>query len=252
MSSHRASALLLMILILGLGTAQRSVQSQDAPPGTVQQAATPSTDKDEQKKDLELQKLRSGIAKLSVESEKLRLDGYLGWIAPTVSLLTIAILALTVFWQRKTALDVQMRQAGQAIEIQKRQADQAIEIQTRQGQHALELKIADFVMGSRSPAQALKRAELLTALYKGQVGNEFLEVVKTRAAQGDFPGDLGIEIRKTIFDKLSGNYKEPADVAELARRIFSGDQWLKVLEVPEKRKSAGADETKNAVEEADC
>jgi hypothetical protein len=215
MSIHRASALLLLILILGLGTAQRSVHSQDAPSSTVQQAATPSTDKDEQKKDLELQKLRSEIAKLSAESAKLRADSFWSWTAPIASIvgiLTLPILAWTISSQRKTAL----------------------EVQKQEGEHELVVKIADFVMGSRSPEHALKRAELLTALYKGQAANEFLNLVKSKAAEKDFPGDIGIEMRKIVFDKLASNYKEPAEMVELARRIWPNDGWLKKLDVPKK------------------
>jgi hypothetical protein len=165
-------------------------------------------------------RLKEEIEKVRAEAEKLRTDKMTGWIAPAVSVLSVLILALTLVSQRKTA----------------------IQVQRKQGQHELALKIADFIMSSRSPAMAEQRAELLSSLSVDGVSSRFLETVMTHTKAKNFPGDIGYDLRTRFFEATAAKYDEPSDVAELARRIFTGDDWLKNDLTPPKMvmQSAGA------------
>ena len=155
---------------------------------------------------MELRKLQAEIAKLSAEAHKLYWNNLTDWIAPTVSIFTILMLAVTIRAQRRTALDVR---------------------------HILELKIAEFIMTSRTPGMARQRAALLSTLYQGGISKEFLNVVKAKADQGEFPGDLGFALRTTVFEQTAPKYADPRDIVELARRMFTGDEWLKKLDAPQ-------------------
>jgi hypothetical protein len=215
------AVILLFALCLPIWSTQ--ARSQAAPSGTSPQASTtpqaslPNA-QDDQKRDLELRKLHAEITKLSAETDKLYWDRVTGWIAPTVSVLTILILAITIVAQRRTALDVQKLQ----------------------DQHTLELKIAEFIMTSRSPAMAKDRAELLSTLYHGD-SREFLDVVRTKAEGHDFPGDIGFELRSRVFEQTALKYNDASDIIELARRIFTGDMWLRDLDTPQRTRSTDKD-----------
>jgi hypothetical protein len=187
---------------------------------------------------LEGQKLKVEMEKLSADTSKANIDSFFGWIAPLVSILSILILVATLRNQRKTALDVQERQAKSALEladrqasqardVQERQAKSALALQERQGNQALQLKITELIMASRSPALARMRAALLSTLYEESSTNPFLSKVKEMTDEHQFPGDLGHEVRTKVFEELAAKYQNPADVKLLAEKIFSGVDWLK-------------------------
>src|SRR5262249_6376286 len=94
----------------------------------------------------------------------------------------------------------------------------------------------EFIMTSRSPAMAKDRAELLSTLYHGD-SREFLDVVRTKAERHDFPGDIGFELRSRVFEQTALKYNDASDIIELARRIFTGDMWLRDLDTPQRTRS---------------
>jgi hypothetical protein len=220
-------------------TAPSPPQSATASPASVPTPATatsPAPD-DVEKRDLDLGKLRAEIQKLQADTKKAEADtkkANWDWIGPLVSVITIAVLAATLVSQRKTALDVQEKQSAASLQLQQKQGQAALELQKAQNSAALEIKVIDLVMSSRSPALARGRAELLGHLYTEEARSAFLDAVKTMTLRREFPGDLGFELRTKVFTELASKYKEPADVALLARRIFSGDDWLKEELVPSK------------------
>lgn len=209
----------------------QSATPRTASAPTAATATSPTTQVDVEKRDLELGKLRGEIQKLQADIKKAEWDSYTAWIGPALSVITIVVLAATLVSQRKTALEVQQRQGAAALALQEKQGQAALELQKAQSSAALEIKVVDLVMSSRSPALALGRAELLRHLNK-DTSNYFLQEVIQKAADRDFPGDLGFELRTKVFEVLAGKYTEPADVALLARKIFSGDDWLKEDLVP--------------------
>jgi hypothetical protein len=193
---------LLVLILLLAGWAAKSPTlafGQVTSPDPIQ------TEQRSEKENLEIARLRAEIEKVRAEAEKLQADRITGWLAPAVGVLSVLLLILTLVSQRSTAMRVQREQA----------------------QHALELKIADFIMSSRSPAMARQRAELLSGLYADGVSSRFLETVRAHAAAGDFPGDIGFDLRTRFFEATAAKYDAPSDIAELARRIFTGDKWLK-------------------------
>lgn len=192
--------LMLVVLLTGLAASSPTPAfAQVTPHDSIQ------TGQRSEKEYLEIARLRAEIEKAKAEAEKLRADRLTGWLAPAVSVLSVILLILTLVSQRSTAMRIQQEQA----------------------QHSLELKIADFIMSSRSPAMAKQRAELLSSLYADGVSSRFLETVRAHAAAGNFPGDLGLEIKVRFFEAAAAKYDTPSDIAELARRIFTGDKWLK-------------------------
>jgi hypothetical protein len=247
MPNTRLSSMMFAIfltLIPNVGSTQPA-QTPPTPPAPSAPASSSPTADDPQKRELELSKLRAEVAKLQVEVDKTQIDKYVGWIAPTVSALTLIVLVMTLVTQRKTALDVQVKQAASALAIQTKQAASALEVQTKQGASALalqqaqgdaalQLKIVELIMSSRSPALARGRAELLASSNSRNISSDFLKAVLDVTAKHQFPGDLGFELRTTVFEQLSGKYTDPSDVALLARNIFSGDDWLKANILPPK------------------
>jgi hypothetical protein len=214
-------------------------QAPSAPPSGLPSAGDP------EQRELELTKLRAEVAKLQVEIDKTRFDEKVGWIAPTVSALTLIVLVATLVAQRytalnvqekqgKTALDVQTKQAESALALQRTQGESALKLQQAQGDAALQLKIIELIMSSRSPALAKGRAELLATSNTKNIGAAFLKAVEAMTAEGQFPGDLGFELRTQVFEQLAGKYSDPSDVALLARNIFTGDDWLKKDILPPK------------------
>jgi hypothetical protein len=200
---------LLLLIVLLAGWEAKSptcAVGQATSPGTIQ------TGERSEKENLEIARLSAEIEKFRAEAAKLQTDKLTGWIAPTVSVLSVFILVLTLVVQRSTAMRVQREQA----------------------QHALELKVADFIMSSRSPAMARQRSELLSGLYADGVSNRFLETVRAHAAAEDFPGDIGFDFRTRFFAATAAKYDAPSDIAELARRIFTGDKWLQADLTPPK------------------
>jgi len=192
--------LLLIVLIASWEAKSPTIAfAQATSPGTIQ------TGERSEQENLEIARLRAEIEKCRAEAEKLQADKFTGWIAAAVSVLSVLILVVTLIDQRGTAM----------------------RIQHEQERHALELKIADFIMSSRSPAMAQQRAELLSSLSTDSVSGRFLETVRRQAADGDFPGDLGVDLRTRFFAATAAKYDAPSDIAELARRIFTGDTWLR-------------------------
>ena len=196
--------LVLILLIVGWEAKSPTLAfSQAMLPGTIEAGQS------SEKENLEIARLRAEIEKVGAEAEKLRGDKITSWIAPAASVLSVLISVLILNWTLVS------------------QRETAMQVQREQGRHALELKIADFIMSSRSPAMAEQRAELLSSLSADGVSSRFLETVITHAKAKDFPGDIGYDLRTKFFEATAAKYDAPSDVAELARRIFADDKWLK-------------------------
>jgi 2-polyprenyl-3-methyl-5-hydroxy-6-metoxy-1,4-benzoquinol methylase len=194
--------LLLVILPLAgiISTWSVSAQSQAAPKPP--DAPETAVQMDEQKKrNLEIQKLE-------VEIQKLESDRATVWIGPAISALSVLIVVVTVLVQRQTSTA----------------------LQKRQGELDLELKVAEFIMSSRSPNMARQRADLLGALYQRGITSKFLESVQSVGR--NFPGDLGIEMRTEFFTQVAAKYDAPDDVANLFRQIFPKEEWLDKVQIP--------------------
>ena len=176
-----------------LSTAPALALAQSSQPTVPQPQSAGPAGRDDEKTRLELSRLRADVDKVAAEREKLVAEKYTSWFAPAVSLLAIPILIATIILQRRTA----------------------VQVQQQHGQYALELKIAEFIMGSRSPAMARQRAELLSNLYREGVSTKFLENVRVQAGMGEFPGDLGFALRNTFFTTVASKYDNPSDILEL-------------------------------------
>jgi hypothetical protein len=148
--------MMMVLLATSLPMSFATVFGQVASPPTAQQLGT-QTLEDKDKLDLEKERLRAQTEKLKAEAWKFEWDRYTGWIAPAVSILGVPILILTMVMQRRTAMKVQ----------EGTRAPGDFKLQGEEARAALELKIADFIMSSRSPAMARMRAELLSGLYIG-------------------------------------------------------------------------------------
>src|SRR5215467_3593649 len=106
MPSTRLSAVMLAIcvaLIPNFGSTQQPAQT---PPTASAPTSGPPPADAPQRGDLKLRKLNAEVDKLQVEIEKTRVDKYFGWIAPMASAFTLIVLVATLYFQRKTALDV--------------------------------------------------------------------------------------------------------------------------------------------------
>jgi hypothetical protein len=238
LKAGRTLALVRGILIVGTVasfglTARGLCQTPTAPSPPQSATASVSTATnpapDDEKRKLELEKLRAEIDNLKADTKKAAADtekaewdsstAWTAWIGPLISVITIFILAATLIAQRKTALDVQEKQGQAALDLQKAEAIAAREI-----------KVVDLVMSSRSPALAQLKAELLGSL---EVRSPFLDAVKARTEMHQFPGDLGLELRMKVFEELASKYDEPADIVLLARQtLFGGEDWFEKLVPP--------------------
>ena len=114
--------------------------------------------------------------------------------------------------------------------MQEKQGNDALELQKERSNADRDIKVVDLIMNSRSPALAQLKAELLSSLYKEENISAFLDLVKERTEMKQFPGDLGIEMRMKVFEKLVEKCKEPADIVLLARdTLFGGEGWFEKL-----------------------
>jgi len=194
----------LTVLLLALaapGPARCAMAAEQTPgrAGPVGQAVAVDTERAK----LEMQKLHAEVDKLSVEIEKLRKELGVAWLAPiasVISVMSVAAILIAMWFQRRTAL----------------------QIQDRAERVSFELKIADILFSSNARWIAKERLQLLRKLYKHRIDEEFANSFE----KDDFPATLGQDLRMNLFQEVAGKCSTKADVMEAFSQIFPNDKWL--------------------------
>jgi hypothetical protein len=205
---------LLWVPLLTLGISAATLPAQGQPQAPTQQTSPQPSDDEARRQgearlrnaetaklEVERDKLLAETEKLKVEKEKMETD-VRAWIAPAISALSVLFIAIGLIVQYF----------------------QATRLQRTQARVDGELKMMEILMASRSPAMAQDRANLFLRMYRQEMSRPFAETIADIRKR--FPGDIGMEVREKFFEVVGAHYQNPHDIQELARRIFTGDEWL--------------------------
>jgi hypothetical protein len=193
------------VFICVVTTTLTHVTAQSAPASPTDQsssapaATTIGENESNDRKKLELDKLKAEI-------NKLRADKWTTYITPIVGLISALGVVGAILVQRQTAFNIQ------------KQSEKA----------NFELKFADFVMNSESPAMARQRLGIFRDLYRDRLSPEFIHAISESdfILRDDFPGTRRQQLRVELFKAIAAKAESPNAAIDAFNLVFPHEKLV--------------------------